>query len=300
MEENKSSSNIYEYSPEEGPSYNQNKIPYSESKNETDIPRSISSNKSFKDFYKICKAYYHELRDIHSQNENLSKDDIVVLNDLIKEINGYSSLLMKNNFIQEARRLLKICVKIVDFLLKIINYNTKEDGTERNSKNSVSALYHYPLSLKLMVLETKFDLHFNVESNYEESEKLLDEIIRIQNIIQMPRFNLGCSIFYLAIIKFMTSDLKDAENLAVEALKNFEIRPAESVSGVSENNKSSKSDKKQNDGENSLNKSMNDQSNTNSKVNQEDSQKAYIENRTTRKISTVLEFLAEVYDLKKE
>src|SRR5689334_833250 len=107
MEENKM--NMQDYYSNEG-GFN--------SKNEAEIPRSISSNKSYKDFYKVCKAYYHELRDINSRNENISKDDMIVLNDLIKEINGYSTLLMKSNFLEESKKLLKVCIKIVDFLLK--------------------------------------------------------------------------------------------------------------------------------------------------------------------------------------
>ncbi len=77
----------------------------------------------------------------------------------------------------------------------------------------------------------------------------------------------------------MGGDVKEAEHLAIESLKNFEIRPGESISG---------SGKKKHDEIYTSNK------------NEEENQSAYIENKTTRKISTVLEFLAEIYDLKKE
>ena len=59
-----------------------------------------------------------------------------------------------------------------------------------------------------MILETNFQLIFNVENNYKDAGKILDEIMRIQNIVQTPRFNLGCSTFYLAIIKFSKNILK--------------------------------------------------------------------------------------------
>jgi hypothetical protein len=72
----------------------------------------------------------------------------------------------------------------------------------------------------------------------------------------------------------VTDDLKEAEVLGLEALKYFEIRPTDKVLDLDKN----------------LVDSENDQ----------DGQKSYIENRIIRKISTVLEFLAEMYELKKE
>lgn len=64
----------------------------------------------------------------------------------------------------------------------------------------------------------------------------------------------------------MHNEVTESENLAIEALKNFERR----------------------------------QGNTGDLPSEEDSQQAFIENRLTRKMSTVLEFLAEIYELKKE
>ncbi len=61
----------------------------------------------------------------------------------------------------------------------------------------------------------------------------------------------------------MCNDVKEAEVLILEALKYYEIR-------------------------------ISDQ------INEEEPQKVYIESRTTRKISTILEFLAEIYEMKKE
>ena len=74
-----------------------------------EIPKSPSTENSFKDFNKICRAYYNELMHISKSNSpNLSKEDIIVIDDLIKEISSYSSDLIKNNFIEEAKKLLTL------------------------------------------------------------------------------------------------------------------------------------------------------------------------------------------------
>ena len=120
-----------------------------------------------------------------------SKNDILVLNDLIKEINTYSNVLMKNNFINESKKLVSLGIKISDNLITNINKN------ENNKENMKFLLY-----LKLSLLENKFNIIFNFDQRYEESEIILLEIINIQNIIQVHKFHLGCSIFYSALIKF--------------------------------------------------------------------------------------------------
>ncbi len=188
------------------------------SKLTNEIPNSLTSNKSYKDFYKICKAYYHELKDYNSKNRTLVKSDIIVLNDLVKEINTYTLELIKTgSHIEEAKSIIKIGLKITDYLLKILhsyikseevrnnNSSLRSDNTSSNyRKNNTTnnKLSDYPLSLKLMLLETKFHISFNIELNYNDAEKIIEEVMRIQNIIKASRFNLGCSVFYLGIIKF--------------------------------------------------------------------------------------------------
>jgi hypothetical protein len=178
-------------------------------------PRSTYSENSFKDFLKICKAYYKELKHFNKEAtedkereikhpQELSKDDMIVLNDLIKEIILYSNLLLKNKFFEETKKMIKIGEKICDVLLK--NLNNGKDGQinpQNISQNNIHSLkIVYPLSLKLQILEIKFDLHFNSQNNFEDAEKILLEIIKIQNILHLPKFNLGCSNFYLAMVKF--------------------------------------------------------------------------------------------------
>jgi hypothetical protein len=174
------------------------------SKLETQLPNSPTSERSFSDFYKITKAYHKELKNVTSNNQNLSKDDVIVLNDLVRELNSYINILVRYNFIEEGKVLLLLGIKISDFLLKIFNnlVSNEDKSNLLNNMNSVQNKILFPFSLKLLILESKFNLHFNVENNYEESENVLNEIIKIQNIIRLPKFNLGCSTFYMAMIKF--------------------------------------------------------------------------------------------------
>jgi hypothetical protein len=190
------------------------------------IPRSSQSENSFKDFLKICKAYYKELKNLFSistqDNLILSQDDFIVLNDLIKEVISYTNILVKNSFFDEIKKLIKMGEKICDMLLKILNrgdnlesslnykqlpnqISNSEKDFNKNYIDSFSLKINYSLSMKLQILEIKFDYLFNSINNYEEAEKVLLEIIKIQNILQLSKFNLACSNFYLAMIKFCKS-----------------------------------------------------------------------------------------------
>ncbi len=77
--------------------------------------------------------------------------------------------------------------------------------------------------------------------------------------------------------------MKEAETLAKESLKIFEIQ-----SNLQKNTKSTDSE------------SSNKGKDVDEDLQHSNAQKIYIENKITRKISSVLEFLAEIYDLKQE
>ena len=89
------------------------------------VPRSTYSttSHSFKDFLKICKAYYKELKSLLAQEKaQLSQNDLFVLNDLMKELFSYTNVLIKSqSFFEEIKKLLKLSQKISDALLKIFN-----------------------------------------------------------------------------------------------------------------------------------------------------------------------------------
>ena len=224
-----------------------------------EIPKSPFTNNTYKDFYKICRAYYNELMHISkSNNPTLSKDDIIVIDDLIKEIYKYSTDLTKINLIQEAKNIIDIGLVISDFQLKIFG---ELKSIQKDSENLVEKLY-YPLSLKLILLEANFNILYKYEKNYLDGEKNLEEIMDVQKYLKLPNYNFACSKFYYAILKLYNNDIEKAELYANESLDLLE-------------NKGNEKTEKQN-----------------SEVNKD--------NKLTRKMSNILEFLAEIYQIKKE
>lgn len=164
--------------------------------NSSQIPKSGISDNSFKNFLKICRAYENELMHISkSQSPSLSKDDIIVLDDLIKEITAYSGNLVKQNYSQYAKKIIEIGLKMVDYLLKIFNVI--------NLQKNLHDRLNFPLTLKLILLESYFGISFKNDKNYFESEKIIKDIIEIQkDFLSLPQFNIACSTFYLGVIKF--------------------------------------------------------------------------------------------------
>ncbi len=173
---------------------------------ENEIPPSSNSGSSYHEVYKICREYYSELKKLNVNkeiNNKLSKEDLIVLNDVINETNSYSSYLMSNGFSFEGAKLNQINLKIINVMIRVLStsVNTSSSNINDLNKNKIDFLL-YPFSLKLSALEIKFHLLFNIQKNYTESEKLLTEIINIENVLQMPRFNIGSSTFFMAIVKF--------------------------------------------------------------------------------------------------
>jgi hypothetical protein len=232
------------------------------------IPFSPHSEKSFKDFVKTSKAYYQELKNLESSlpNFSLSKDEVIVLNDILKEVKIYSEVLLKNEIIIESKKLIKIGEKTCDLIIKIFsnkseNHDKDKSRYEKETNNTLACL-KWALALKLSILEVKFNIIFNFEHLYDESHNLIEEIYNLQSILNLPKFNLGCSTFFKALMKFFLNEIDLAEKLAFDALKIFEIK---------------------------------------SLTAKEDEERVkYMENKTIRKISSVLEFLAYLYEMKKE
>jgi hypothetical protein len=172
---------------------------------ENEIPPSSVSKSSYGDLYKTCTEYHSELKKLNLNKESklsLSMEDFIVLNDLVIETNSYSSYLILNGYYLEGAKLIQLNLKNINFMIKFtrISFNTGFNE-EKINKNKIDILL-YPFSLKLTALELKFYLFFNVQKNYDEAEKLLNEIIKIQNVLQMPKFNTGSSTFFMAIVKF--------------------------------------------------------------------------------------------------
>jgi hypothetical protein len=159
----------------------------------TQIPCSETSQTSFSSFIKLCKGYYKELKSLANNNHKLSKTDLVVINDFLKELTHYSGCLLNMSLKDESKLLIIAGIKIVDSLLVI--FNTVQFDQDPQS------LLQYPFSLKLNLLEIRFQILLN-EGIYEEAEKTVEEVMNIQKILKMQRFFIGSSMLYLAIVKF--------------------------------------------------------------------------------------------------
>jgi hypothetical protein len=144
---------------------------------EDNIPKSKSNN-TFRDFNKICRAYYDELMHISKEEKpSLSEIDTLVINDLIHEIEEYSNDLLSKNYVQPAKKIIDIGLVITDFFLKIFGGMSELSNNYRVYDSRLTDMLKYPLSLKLLLLKCNFNILINYENNYDDGEKNLNEII---------------------------------------------------------------------------------------------------------------------------
>lgn len=188
-----------------------------ETNDDDKIPKSPSNN-TFRDFNKICRAYYDELMHI-SKNEkpSLSEIDTLVINDLIHEIENYSNNLLKNNYVQPAKKIIDIGLVITDFFLKIFGGMSELSNNYKVYDSKLTDILKYPLSLKLLLLKANFNILINYEKDYENGEKNLNEIIEIQLYLKSSSYNLASSKFHMAKIKYYFKNYDEAERYALEA-----------------------------------------------------------------------------------
>ena len=238
-------------------------------KDKNDIPKSSRSQNTYKDFNKICRAYYDELMHISkSDSPSLSKKDIIILNDVIHEIVDYSNELLAKHFIQEAKKILDIGLVISDFFLKIFG-EMSEQGNNNSNNSKLSDKLKYPLSLKLLLLKANFKILINYENDYNNGEKNLNEIIEIQLYLKSSNYHLASSKFHMAKIKYFFKNYDDAQKYALEAKNLFE----------NYNN-----DNKNIDEDNEKNKEEED----------------IIEKKITQNVSNIISFLAQIFLIKNE
>ena len=229
-------------------------------KNDENIPKSSKSKNTYKDFNKICRAYYDELMHISkSDSPSLSKKDIIILNDVIHEIVDYSNELLYSNYIQEAKKILDTGLVISDFFLKIFG-EISELGTNNNN-SKLSDKLKYPLSLKLLLLKANFKILIDYENDYINGEKNLNEIIEIQLYLKSSSYHLASSKFFMAKIQFFYKNYEEAEKYALDAKNLFE---------------NYNSNKKYNNNENRIEEDV-------------------IEKKITKNVSNILSFLAQIY-----
>ena len=239
-----------------------------EENNDNKIPKSPSGN-TYKDFYKICRAYYDELMHISkSESPSLSIKDIQILNDVIKEIEEYSNRLLESQFIEQAKKLIDIGLVISDFFLKIFGEMFEISNAYKNENSKLSDKLKYPLSLKLILLKANFDILINYENDYNNGEKNLNEIIEIQLYLKSPSYYLASSKFHMAKIKYFFKDYEEAQKYALDAKNTFE----------------------------NYNNSNDEQNDNPEKKEEED----IIEKKITQNVSNILIFLAQVFLIKNE
>ena len=224
--------------------------------NNDEIPKSTFNNNTYDDFLNICKAYNNELLHISkSEMPTLSKDDTIVIDNLIKEIYKYSSELIVSDFGDEAKKIIIEGLEICNQFEKIyINISSKDEN--------FTGYINYPVPLRLMLLESLFNVYFKYERNFFEAEKVLNEIKNIQTYLQLPDYNYACSQFYSSLICFYKKDFENSEKLLNESLFLIE-------------NEKNKIDKQSN----------NDN---------------IYDNKTIRTMSNILDFMGELYILKKD
>ena len=246
-------------------------------------PKSSRSNNTFKDFFKICRAYYDELMHLSKNKEpSLSQKDIIILSDVIDEIVTYSNELISNNFITQAKDLLNIGLVISDFLLKIFQkmieeyqLKLKKDDKENiNINHTLSEKLRYPLSLKLRLLKSNFKIIITYDKDYPYAEKNLKEIIEIQIYLKSSNYNLASSKFWLAKIEYFLEKYDEAEKLALEAKYLFENTKQKNKENKDENN-------------NNIN-------NKSKEANEE------LENSITQNVSNIFRFLSQIYLIKND
>ena len=244
----------------------------SKDKNDSNIPKSSRSQNTYKDFNKICRAYYDELMHISkSDSPSLSKKDIIILNDVIHEIVDYSNELLSQNFIQEAKKILDIGLVISDFFLKIFG-EMAEKGSNTINNSKLSDKLKYPLSLKLLLLKANFKILINYESDYKNGEKNLNEIIEIQLYLKSSSYHLASSKFYMAKIKYFFRNYEEAKKYALEAKDLFENYNNNKKENYFEENDKTKNKEEE----------------------------AIIEKMITQNVSNILSFLAQLFLIKND
>lgn len=170
------------------------------------IPKSPFSKKYYNDFMKVCQVYLDILNNIYANFLNNKKrvfyndEDILVITDLLYEIINYSNNLLHKNLINESGFLIKIGIELSNSFYEIFSLYS----------NGLRFLKH-PLSLKLLLLQSYFNLHFKYLKNYILANEILIEIINIQKFLEFSEFYVASSYFYLTIINFFIKNFEKAE-----------------------------------------------------------------------------------------
>jgi hypothetical protein len=79
------------------------------------ITKSLMNRVPFENFKNLCISYSNILSKIYIKNNNFfSKEDIIIINDIINDIINYSKELLKNNLINESKDIINLGISITD------------------------------------------------------------------------------------------------------------------------------------------------------------------------------------------
>lgn len=175
---------------------------------------------TYNDLSYAIDDYIKELKKINlplSTSSAISKEDVIVIYDIIKEVIDSFEELVKSELIEEAK-------SIIDKALLLLNeYETAlnalpiiKEKMNNNNKIDKSILAK---QLRLALLEHKCNIVLLIETNYEESDRVVKEIIEMQNELQLPPKCLNKYLYYMAIVKFNINNYPRARFYAEEGIE---------------------------------------------------------------------------------
>lgn len=183
---------------------------------------------SYKDLIDIIENYTKEF--INLQNKPsplLSKNDILVINDLFQEIILLAKNLQKAELIEESKNILTLALICAEeFEEVLLSIPVLKEKLKKNTKIDKSS---YIQEIKLILLEIKCDIVLKIENNYEESQEVLKKIIEIQKNLDIPPINFSQTLYYMSIVKFNLDDLERAEFYAKGAIELMQISDSDKL-----------------------------------------------------------------------
>ena len=223
------------------------------------LPNAPVSDNTYDDFVKILKGYLKELKMVNLNNSKLNQDDLLVLDDLIKESSSYIIILSKNTNIKEYLDLIEYTNKIVNLLLIIFNnmfidenllsndnilktncVNQIKDSTNNiNSKSVVNKLLAYPFILKIILLESKLNAFFETiinisilqntsfNDNYSyndfvyKSKIATDEIYSICNNLNFHPCYISSAYYYVGCLELVFGNYETSKEIFLNKCLNI-------------------------------------------------------------------------------
>lgn len=183
---------------------------------------------SYKELIDIIENYTKEFISIQNKpSPPLSKDDILVINDLFQEIILVSQNLQKAELLEESKTILTFSILCAEEFEKVLlSIPILKEKLKKKTKIDKSS---YIQEIKLILLELKCDVVLKIENNYEESHEILKKIIEIQKILDIPSINFSQTLYYMSIVKFNLDDLERAEFYAKGAIELMQISNSDKI-----------------------------------------------------------------------